>query len=232
MQTVSEDDRNTIQWIMDALKKKQIKNIALDDIQILFPEQYVDISDYLLVNVGYTKDRTSKTATFLQLLACEPDRNFLQGPHEVKIYLPTIQEDRTMWVYSLTCLRKHFLDASDRLSFERSTFLVHQDSHSLVRLKCLRSQLILPQRKRDYFDMLYFSPTTVTTYSIDVLDRDSKPRAMVKKENITLRTKNQVKHSLEQILTSYIRDLNQAQTRGQIIGQFQQDVIHIMSTLY
>jgi hypothetical protein len=56
-------------------------------------------------------------------------------PHEMK----------TFWVHSLTYLRRNLFQFEDRLSFERSTYLIpFQDGQLLIRLKSIRAFLVLP----------------------------------------------------------------------------------------
>ena len=51
----------------------------------------------------------------------------------------------TLWVHSLTFLRKELFQFQDRLSFERSTYLApFKDNQSLIRLKSIRGFIAIP----------------------------------------------------------------------------------------
>jgi transcription initiation factor TFIIIB Brf1 subunit/transcription initiation factor TFIIB len=57
------------------------------------------------------------------------------------------EEMMTFWVHSLTFLRKELFQFQDRLSFERSTFLVPGMNPSpLIRIKSIRGFVTIPQR--------------------------------------------------------------------------------------
>ncbi len=78
----------------------------------------------------------------------------LFGPHLVSIFeIPSHPTEgveiqpvmRTFWVHSLTDLRRNMFCFRDRLSFERSTYLIpYSDGQLLIRLKSIRAFLKLP----------------------------------------------------------------------------------------
>jgi len=220
-----------VSWVLEKVKGKQIKNISLQDMSQYFPEGRIDISKYLLVNISYQHTPAKsyqKCISFLQLMQCEPRQKFLQGPHKIKMYLPNGSQT-CFWVYSLTCLKKQFYNACDRLAFERCTFLVLPQSQTLVRIKCLRSRLFLEKQNRSVNELLYFSPTQA------MVSLPNEGRETVRKGNsktqITLRTKNQMQHFLDQLLTSYIRDLNHHMSHENILSLFKQDLESMTSLL-
>lgn len=219
-------------WILEKVRGKQIKNISLQDMVQYFPEGPINISDYLLVSIGCQHDPTrshQKSITFLQLLKCQPHHKFLQGPHKIKLYLPDGNQT-SFWVYSLTCLKKQFLYASDRLAFERCTFLVLPKFQTLVRIKCLRSRLFLAQDNRSMEEILYVSPTEAMVHLTN--ERGNHVRKGNRKTQITLRTKNQMQHFLDQLLTSYIRDLNHHMTHEDIVSLFKRDLESMLTLLH
>jgi len=217
-------------WILEKVRGKQIKNISLQDTNNYFPEGPIDISQYLLVNISYQTHSKQKCLSFLQLLLCEPRQKFLQGPHQVRLYLPDGNES-VFWTYSLTCLKKQFFYACDRLAFERCTFLVLPDTQTLVRIKCLRSRLVLHKQPRPSDELLYFAPTQAVLTTQDCLRGEGNTRKGSRKNEITLRTKHQMQHFLDQLLTSYIRDLNWQTLREDVVTLFKQDLVTMLDVL-
>lgn len=201
METKNDCDDNqlgqeVVTWVRHCVTQKHIKNgdaegfVAQHNNRIWCPSE-------LLVTVFYRND--VKHLAFLQILARKPDRLILQGPHWIRMFL--VDEDPVcMWVHSLTSFRRNILGATDRFSFERSTFFLFHERQSLVRLKEVRSKIELP--------------------GTDEGEIKTHPR---KKAQLTLRTQNQMKHNLNQLFTSYVRDLHVHYSMPEILTLFQRD---------
>ncbi len=119
-----------------------IRNLNFEDFLNLFQTSSLDISKFWLINAGYDSSGV-KQFTHLIIRACQV-RPFL-GPHLVTIRLNS-GEFETFWVNSLTFIRRTIFKFTDRLSFERSTYLIpFDDGQLLVRIKSIRSLLTIPQ---------------------------------------------------------------------------------------
>jgi len=121
-----------------------IKNYTFEQFFETFGCTKLDVSKFWLMNVGFVKGE--RRFAHIILRACQIRPFF--GPHLVSIFYTTeteMQEMKTFWVHSLTYLRRNLFQFEDRLSFERSTYLIpFQDGQLLIRLKSIRAFLILP----------------------------------------------------------------------------------------
>ena len=196
-------------WVVQKLNQNQIKNKQASDFYWIHrnPEsQKIDLSKHILVNLCY--HGTEKCLTFLQLLGKQSHRMMLQGPHYVRLYLP-YEAPKEFWVSSLTSLRRLTFGATDRVSFERSTFLLDLPNKQLIRMKLIRSKLDLPS-----------------------LEHPTQPkRGKYRKSQLTLRTQNQLKHGINQLFTSYVRDLHLHYSTDVILDLFQQDLLACSTAL-
>jgi len=130
---------------VDVTKKdmsyNSIRNFSFDEFFELFKCTQLDISKFWLINAGYDADGTKKYV-HLVIRACQI-RPFY-GPHLVSIYNPE-GSLVTLWVNSLTHLRRNVFKFVDRLSFERSTYLIpFNDTEILIRIKPVRCFMIIP----------------------------------------------------------------------------------------
>ena len=125
---------------------ESIRNFSFSEFLTIFKTTTLDISNFWLVNSGYDKDGNKK---FIHIIirACQIRPFF--GPHLVSIMADDPTEDmRTFWVTSLTHLRRNLFNFTDRLSFERSTYIVpYEDNSLLIRIKAVRSFLTIPQKE-------------------------------------------------------------------------------------
>jgi hypothetical protein len=121
-----------------------IKNYTFEQFFETFGCTKLDVSKFWLMNVGFVKGE--RRFAHIILRACQIRPFF--GPHLVSIFYSTeteAQEMKTFWVHSLTYLRRNLFQFEDRLSFERSTYLIpFPDGQLLIRLKSIRAFLILP----------------------------------------------------------------------------------------
>lgn len=224
-------------WIQQLLlHKKQIRNISLEESKTYFPETVIQCEKQLLMNVFWqrtTDNQFVKTITFLRILGCNSQKGNFQGNHWVEIYFPANPSfTKKLWVYSLTCLRKHFLLAEDKLSFERSTFIVHFASQKLIRLKCIRSRLSFPFYQPKEGEQIYFSPTYCMIPSEkgnEMRKEKEKEREKEETQKITLRSQNQMKHVVEQLYTSYSRDLGFHTPTHEIVNLLHHDFCQLLN---
>jgi hypothetical protein len=127
-----------------------ISNVAIENYDFeqfisLFHKIEINLSDFWLVNIGLNQ-AGEKRLVYLIIRAYATKPFF--GPHLVSLFIENEHQKSemvTLWVHSLTFLRKELFQFQDRLSFERSTFLApFQDSHSLIRLKSIRGFISIP----------------------------------------------------------------------------------------
>jgi hypothetical protein len=128
-----------------------VRNFTFEQFFDIFKTTQLDISQFWVINSGFDNEGVKKYA-HLVIRGCAIRPLF--GPHLVSIFeIPvSIPEGhvvkptmRTFWVHSLTDLRRNMFCFRDRLSFERSTYLIpYQDGELLIRLKSIRAFLKLP----------------------------------------------------------------------------------------
>lgn len=128
-----------------------VRNFTFEQFFDIFKTTQLDISQFWVINSGFDNEGVKKYA-HLVIRGCAIRPLF--GPHLVSVFeIPTsIPEGevvkptmRTFWVHSLTDLRRNMFCFRDRLSFERSTYLIpYQDGELLIRLKSIRAFLKLP----------------------------------------------------------------------------------------
>lgn len=127
-----------------------ISNVAIENYDFeqfisLFKKIEIDISDFWLVNIGLTANG-EKRLVYLIIRAYSTKPFF--GPHLISMFIQNAEggtELTTLWVHSLTFLRKELFQFQDRLSFERSTYLApFRDNQSLIRLKSIRGFIAIP----------------------------------------------------------------------------------------
>jgi len=124
---------------------ESIRNYTFDEFIAIFGTTKLDISAFWLINSGYDKEGNKKYVHVV-LRGCQVRPFF--GPH----YVSVIQEDNKMhdfWINSLTALRRQVFQFTDRLSFERSTYLLpFHDGETMIRLKSVRTFLQIPVLRR------------------------------------------------------------------------------------
>lgn len=125
-----------------------IENFNFEQFIHLFNATSIDLSKYWLVNIGSDQNGNKKYVhLIIRAYATKP----FFGPHLVSIFVrkdENAQEEMmTFWVHSLTFLRKELFQFHDRLSFERSTFLVPGKNNApMIRIKSIRGFVTVPQR--------------------------------------------------------------------------------------
>ena len=122
-------------------------NYSFEQFIHLFRKASIDLSEFWLINVGF--DVAGQRRYAYLIIRGYLVRPFY-GPHLVSI--ESCQEGEnvltTLWVPSLTYLRREMFKFVDRLSFERSSYLApYEDGTLLLRLKPIRAFLQVPNLK-------------------------------------------------------------------------------------
>jgi hypothetical protein len=128
-----------------------VRNFTFEQFFDIFKTTQLDISQFWVINSGFDNNGVKKYA-HLVIRGCAIRPLF--GPHLVSVFeIPSVIPDgqeikpkmRTFWVHSLTDLRRNLFCFCDRLSFERSTYLIpFPNGELLIRLKSIRAFLKLP----------------------------------------------------------------------------------------
>lgn len=132
-----------IHVLRNEMSLNSIRNYSFQQFIDIFGSTKLDISDFWLISSGYDENNNKKYVHLI-IRACQVRPFF--GPHLISL-LPEKEGDpmRNMWVNSLTHLRRQIFNFKDRLSFERSTYIVpFSDGEVLIRLKSIRSFLHIP----------------------------------------------------------------------------------------
>lgn len=176
-------------WIEEILQKPSIPNEFPHWIHETFSKHPICLHRYWCVCIGIIEGK--RHFTYLRLIARL--NQLLEGVH----YLQGIAPE-SRWVHSLTCLRKDILKYEDRLSFERSTFLIYEEGKKLLRLKSIRSYLLLPVETINEQTPIYVNPTE---YYFQTSNIQFQPRM------ISQRTLKQLQNYLHILTTAYVREL-------------------------
>jgi len=132
--------------VTSSFTSPEISNYSFEQFFITFQTTQLDMSNFWLVNSGFCNEDRRYAHVILRACQIRP----LYGPHLVSVFYShgvDEPEMKTFWVHSLTHLRRNMFCFEDRLSFERSTYLVpYQDGRLLIRLKSIRAFLTLPIR--------------------------------------------------------------------------------------
>ncbi len=194
---VDADVLETLDIKLDLMPNCSIRNLNFEDFLNLFHTSSLDISKFWLINAGYDISGV-KQFTHLIIRACQI-RPFL-GPHLVTVRLKS-GELETFWVNSLTFIRRTIFKFTDRLSFERSTYLIPFDNGELlIRIKSIRSLLHIPQ-----MDWAVKIPKIVSEIEMDSPKKVKKVKLNDKNENDNVETNNNFKAS--QILNTYMQTM-------------------------
>ena len=201
-----EDSQNqNYQWIFSILRRSQIKNVSFDDLRTLFPGD-IELDQYWLVQIGHDA-QGNKQFVFFKIMSQCAHHALLRGPHQI---LGWIQGSSCLfWVNSLTRLKHHFMGMCDRLSFERSTYVLHSPSHSFIRLRCMRRRLVVPKLPMPRACFIWNSPHSnllMMEKEEKVLPAAGRSLYPIRSE-LTRRTHCQLKRAIEQMMLSYSRDL-------------------------
>ena len=169
-------------WIIQALLKPTIRNDSIETCTSFFDDIPISLNDYDCVCVGLRSNKL-KYFSLLKILSCESNIP-LHGPHYVRVYNNLTNSVDDLYTPSLTSLKKKTFQFIDRLSFERSTYLILYKYQKVIRLKNIRGIISLP-----------------------CSNTNPLPRSIVKKK-ISKRTSQQTATLLRTILTAFQRDLH------------------------
>ena len=139
------DDYHVVNYDVENLSTK---NYNFEQFLAHFKTTKIDISKYWLINIGFDEQGNKKYSHLI--IRAYSTRPFY-GPHLVSIFIQKNSNDTpemsTIWVHSLTFLRKELFRFQDRLSFERSTFIIPHEDSGLIRLKSIRGFIEMPQKE-------------------------------------------------------------------------------------
>ena len=186
------------QWLQEYLKNGMIPNYSLKECQTLLKVTQFDIQNYLLVCIGRKSDESRHVAFFrLQLLHHNHRKKLVHIYHNNCLSAPISIE-----IDSYSYLRNKVFEFKDRLSFERSTFVIAFHVPCLIRLKGLRGIF-----KNEPPMISYISPT------------------------IRERTYFQLQKMLEQMFTAYLRDLKDFHSVQKVIELLLQHITNDLSIM-
>ncbi len=135
------------------LKKNQIRNASTEDILVLFPlneNPYIYLEKYQCFCVGY--QHGVKTCIPIQILQCEKEP--MLGVHTILL------QDQIVQPTSLTNFKKHYLGFTDKVSFDRSTFVLDYQNEKAIRLYNIRDRIKLPLLDGGYSTCKFMCSTT------------------------------------------------------------------------
>lgn len=206
-------------WISDLLTNNHnIPNFSIQECLCLFGRE-VWLQNYFLVTIGRKQEK--KEVAFIKLLKNVDGNHPLKGTHCVQIYTAE-KKSVICWVVSLCNLRHELFQFEDHLSFERSTFLIHPPTCQLIRLKCLRPLLRLPSESHSHIPREFV--IGISNLSSSSTNNHFNPQ-------ISSRTRSQFQRTLEQIYTSYIRDMNPSKSKLEILDMLRDDIEEYLTEL-
>ena len=185
--------------VTSSFTSPEISNYSFEQFFITFKTTQLDMSNFWLVNSGFCGQERRYAHVILRACQIRP----LYGPHLVSVFYSHGTEEpemKTFWVHSLTHLRRNMFCFEDRLSFERSTYLVpYQDGRLLIRLKSIRAFLTLPTRSPH-------SPTQ--SVRMDVMTNMSTSK------QVTSKMKQLLNHHIEAMISYLNREMQFESTQS------------------
>lgn len=210
-----EESPSNPNWIQRLVGQSNTVNYDLTQCQEIFGYQKeVPLQNYIVVTVGKRKMDLCKQCAFVRIFQNSSYQKPLQGPHQVGVYNPSSKKVEVFWVYSLSALRNRIFGFQDRLSFERSSFVIVPGKQCMVRLKNARSILTLP----------YSIEHPKHYYGIPENFHRVLPVRTNKHMKLSARTRSQFKGFLENTFTSYCRDLRLSYSKEEVFEVFKKDV--------
>lgn len=186
-----------------------IRNYSLEECISIFGGNQIQIQDHVLMVSGKIQGQVN--VGFLKILQRQDNGNYKIGMY----HAGNMDEYLEMEVPSLTYIRENIFQFQDQLSFERSTFLIVFKTITpvFIRLKCVRSILV-----RDY----HSTANSNSSSSSSVLVGASVSSSTMK--SLTKRTQSQFVKCMQQIYTSYVRDLQGSYKKEEILCMLEKDV--------
>ncbi len=226
-------------WVREAVESEQsFRNFtAFEIISICCdlsenPPYFIHGNLYDFVLMGWVQvpgaNTKKRTGWIIQIHGYRGPKLF-EGPHQITIvealdenYLPLNSMGKPKWFNSLTCFRHKFFDICDKLSFIRSTFLIHYPTHQLLRIENFRYHLVFP-----IFPIA--SPVNLSSplrrqnsMSLSSPGIRSRPHSLEKKRKLKQLTSN-----TQKLFTLYLSEYTDVQkAREEMI----QDISNILNT--
>lgn len=211
------------EWAITALRRYHVRNISLEEFKEIHSDGMLNLLTTPLIVLGKVAGHDAQIFV-VQLFAYS--KSFLQGPHLLTIYDPKTKLPafaQPIWVNSLTCLRRRFLQIEDRLSFERAAFILLPAKERVVRLKTIRAFVTLPRQDILRLTPIYLQQDTFYLYGKDfaafrkaTASRDHKRKredevqegSSTSSETYIARQRvtKQMLHCLLTLVTTYIRE--------------------------
>ena len=146
---------NAVNVVTRPMSSNPVRNFTFEQFFEIFKTVQLDISNFWLINSGFDANGQKRYAHLI-LRGCSIRPLF--GPHLVSVFEKVDDgqvdaegeyagpvEMKTFWVHSLTDLRRNMFRFHDRLSFERSSYLIpFSDGELLIRLKSIRAFIHVP----------------------------------------------------------------------------------------
>jgi len=198
-------------WLTSILNQSCIHNEIIEN----YPELNTpfNLANYHLICIG--NRNKIRHHVYVRLHSYHSSKP-LQGPHLVTIYIGAPKNIFVdLWVASLTTLRKQFFHFEDRLSFERSTYIILPEKQKLIRLKSVRGFIRLHFEKE--LKSIFINDKTSIPYNISI-------NSVKKTSSLTIRTKQQIERLLRHIFTSFQRDLADYSMKN-IFELFEEEII-------
>jgi hypothetical protein len=212
---------NYIDWIFPLLLQNISPNETIEQLPEL--EVPIPLDQYYLACVGYI--HKIKKIVLVRILHVAVSFKPLQGPHEIQLFYEN--ENRTQWlhtepfwVHSLTTLRRNIMGYQDRLSFERSTYLLYFPKQKCLKIKNIRGYLTLPWKQGTF--QVYSS---LQNQGQNMTFEEKEKQAVV-----SLRTKQQTRRLLQHILNAYCRELSHC-SHTDLLYQFHEDIQESIQTI-
>lgn len=181
------------EWLIQYLQNGMIPNYTLQECQhFLDFRKNIPFDKYLLLCIG--KKNGIKQVAFFHL-------NY----HHKRVYVyhqDNLISPIEIEIESFSAIRSKLFQYEDRLSFERSTFVILFSFPCLIRLKCLRG--ISKCMNTSSFSSLYSHQTNYNHHN----NNNNNKRKPIS-NNVRNRTALQLQRLLEQIFTAYVRDLKE-----------------------
>lgn len=193
------------------MSSNPVRNFTFEQFFDIFKTVQLDISQFWLINSGFDANGQKRYAHLI-LRGCTIRPLF--GPHLVSVFEKVEGgsvdsngeyagpvEMKTFWVHSLTDLRRNMFLFHDRLSFERSSYLIpFPDGELLIRLKSIRAFIQVPIRVEN-------QPTETISAIREVVASENRGLEHQSERVVDLQEKEKVKMLLNhhvQIMISYL----------------------------
>lgn len=129
-------------------------NLRIDDLSILNMSELEYVTDMLPLQayyfVFYNYNPNNYDVCCFRIL--NYTNEFLFGPHLIE------WNSQVFWVSSLSCLKREFFHINDRISLEKSLYLLCPAMKKSIQVREIRDCLVLQQEPIEYPIYVYYSP--------------------------------------------------------------------------